>query len=67
MTYLAAPRIQTIRCMTYSIFGLLNNKVILNQFMPVALEVLQKLPVQGATAKKRLDHKWNSKRQESLF
>ena len=47
--------------MTDAALGSPNNKVILNQFVPAALELLQDLPEQGATANQRLDYKWNSK------
>ena len=49
--------------MTDSILGLPNNKVILNQFLSAALELLQDFPQQRATANHWLDRKW----QESLF
>ena len=42
----------------------MNNKVILNQFVPAALELLQDIPVQGATANQWLEHKWNSEWQK---
>ena len=58
---------QTICCMTDSILGSLNDKVLLNQYVLAALELLQDLSEQGASANQCLDDKWNSKWQEKLF
>ena len=53
--------------MTDSTLDSPNNKVILNQAVLSALELLQDLPEQGATENQWLDHKWNRERQESYF